>query len=183
MNLTFAIALLLPGKAMAFFELNAYYTSESLATTSTTTNNRMIIEGSIGFKVDKKGSYLVGWNYGMFSTTDTSTDTTTYTSTQMGPRFIYIIDKDQNWSIGAGYYLVTTGAYKAGSGTEEKWKGTALKLDFGYNHQVSDSFFAGLRLNYSSATYTEQLIGETTYATVSYSKTMMYPSIYTIYMF
>lgn len=177
------LTLMIARPAFAFIELNAFYTGETLSTGASETTSRVFLEGAIGFQIDKKGYYLVGWNYSMFSTSDQAIETTAYSSVQMGPRFIFILDKGKNWSLGLGYNLVTSATFKAGSGTEETWKGTGLKADIGYNFPLGEDFFLGLRLNYSSATYAEKLIGETTYSTVSYSKTMIYPSIYSIFIF
>jgi hypothetical protein len=169
--------------AQAYLELNTFYSSEGLATASTAGATRMMIEGSVGFGIDKSHKYNVGWAYATHSASDTGSIETTYTSTQMGPRFIYVIDKDKRWSLGLGYYLVTTGTFKTAGGSEEKWKGTALKVDLGYNFPVSEDFFVGLRLNYSSASYSERLVGDTDYTKVSYTRTAMYPSIYLFYLF
>lgn len=169
--------------AEAYIELNGFYSSESLTAGTNATNSRMFFDFSIGFAVDKKARYLVGWNYSMHSAADGTSTTQTYSSTQMGPRFIWFVDKDNSWSLGLGYYLVTNATFDSGGGTTEKWKGTAIKADFGYNFAVGSQSYAGIRLNYSMANYNEKLVGETTYSTVSYSKTAMYPSIYYIFVF
>jgi hypothetical protein len=169
-------------QAHAYIELNSFYSSEGLTTDSTTAATRMIIEGSIGFGIDKNRRYNVGWAYAMHSSTDSGSAEVTYSSAQMGPRFIYMIDRDKRWSLGLGYYLVSSATFK-GSGSEEKWKGTVIKADLGYNFPLSDDFFLGLRVNYSGATYTERLVGDTDYTKVSYTRTAMYPSIYLYYSF
>lgn len=176
------LAALLPAsRAHAFIELNAFYFSDTMAADSSASSNRMFVEGTLGFMIDKKGEYLVGWAYGMFNATDTTTSSITYASTQMGPRFVWVIDKAKNWSLGLGYYLVTSATYNAG--TEEKWKGSAIKADAGYNFNVTDRFQMGVRLNYSAATYTEKLVGATTYSEVSYTRSFIYPSLYSMYLF
>lgn len=170
--------------ANAFAELNVFYFSEGLTTDASTTGTRMFIDASVGAELGRKNNYLVGWNYTMHSTSDAGTATTTYSSTQMGPRFVYIIDSARQWSVGLGYYLVTSGTYDSGGGgTAPKWKGSALKFDFGYSFPVADSLFMGLRFNYSQASYVEQITGETTFATIAYSKTSMYPSLYMVFYF
>ncbi len=169
-------------QAQAYVELNGFYTSDALTVTGgSAASGRTYFEGAIGFEIDKKGRYLVGWGYASFSTTDTSGGTTTtYSSSQMGPRFLWIIDKKKNWSLGLAYYLVTTGSYAPSGGTSEQWKGTALKADFGYNFPVTEKFHLGLRMNYSSATYTEKFVGEA-YTKVSNTKSAIYPSVYSIW--
>ena len=94
-----------------------------------------------------------------------------------------MIDKSKNWSVGLAYYIVTTGSYSSGGGSSETWKGTALHADFGYNLPLDDRLFFSVRYNYSSATYSERLVDSTTYSTVSYSKTYIYPSLAVVYIF
>ena len=166
---------------MAFVELNTFYSSDALATPSSTSDSKIYYEGCLGFGIDKGGRYLVGWNYSAFSKTDSGTASTTYTSTQMGPRFIFMLGKEKQWSIGAGYYLVTTGDYNA-SGTDKQLTGTAFKVDAGYNFPITEGLMLGLRLNYSSATYTSQLVGGS-YSAISDTATLIYPSFYLIAWF
>lgn len=186
-NLVFASAFVLAlgftTEAQAFVELNTFYFSDAMSAAATTSSNRMNIEAALGFAVDNKNRYLVGWGYNMMTSTDASTTTATYSSTQMGPRFIVGIDKNNEWTVGLAYYLVTNASYDSGGGSSVTWKGTALKFDLGYSFKLSDSFMLGIRGNYSSASYTEQLVGSTTYSAVGYSRTSMYPSLYTIYYF
>jgi hypothetical protein len=168
--------------AMAYVELNGFYFSDAMTAATNTTASRMFIEGALGFEIDKKGEYLAGWAYSMFTASDGATATTSYSSTQMGPRFLYMLDKNKNWSIGLGYYLVTTAKFNNGT-TDETWKGTALKADIGYSYSVSEKFKLGMRLNYGLATYTEKFVGGVTYSSISYTRSFMYPSLYSIYLF
>lgn len=179
----FIVATVWMPEAWSYVELNGFYTNGGLTTDASETSSNMFFEGSIGFAIDRKSKYLVGWNYSMHSTSDTATATKTYSSTQMGPRFVLMLNKHKTWSFGLGYYLVTTGTFSDGTGASETWKGTALKADFGYNFAVSEKLFVGARLNYSSASYAEKIVGSADYSTVSYTRTIMYPSLYTIWLF
>ncbi len=183
MALPGALAIVFPSQSQAYVELNTFYFSEALSNGSSQTMSRMFIEGTLGFAIDRKGVYLVGWNYSMFTTSDVATATTAYSSTQMGPRFVMMIDKHRQWSVGLGYNLVTSATYTDGGGTSEKWKGSALKFDIGYSFELSEATMLGLRLNYSSASFIEKLASETDYSVVSYTKTHMYPSCYFIWFF
>lgn len=185
-QLTFALLVLAAASpASAFFELNAFYYSDTMTTSGSAAHNRMNIEGCLGFAIDKKDKYLVGWGYHMMTSSNQAVgaQAETYSSTQMGPRFIVGVDKNNEWTVGLAYYLVTNASYSDGSGSSVTWKGTALKFDFGYNFAVSENFSLGMRFNYASATYSEQLVGSTTYSTVGYAATSMYPSLYSIYYF
>ena len=162
---------------MLFLDTNLFYDSDSLTAASTTSSTKTLYDVSFGFGVDKKDHFQVGWNITGHSLSDTSSGTvTSYASTQMGPIFIFNFGKDRNWRLSAAYNLQTSGTYTAGSASQEKWKGTGIGSSFGYQYSVTSSFYFGLRLNYSMTTYTESLIG-LTYSTISYKRTLMYPSI------
>ena len=169
-------------RADAFIELGGFYYSQGQTTTATTSSARTFFEGTLGYRIDKAGQYLVGWGVASHSQTDSATVSTTYSSLQMGPRFLWMIDKAKNWSFGFAYYIVTKATYSDGV-TSETWKGTALHVDAGYNIPINESFLVGFRLNYSSATYTERLVGAATYSEISYTKTFIYPGISTVYIF
>jgi hypothetical protein len=114
--------------------------------------NRLFIEGSLGFAVDSHKKYNIGWNYSTQSTSDVANGkTATYSSSQMGPRFLIFLDRNNAWSLGFGYYLVSKASYDDGNGNSATWKGTAYKVDIGYNFPVTESLLAGIRMNYSGA--------------------------------
>jgi hypothetical protein len=172
-------------EALAYIELNGFYYSDTLtATGANQAASRMLIDASIGFSIDKGGRYLAGWNYSIDTTSDTTgTNTYAYSSTQMGPRFIFMIDKDHRWCLGLTYNLVTSATYSATGGTSYTWTGTDYKVDAGYNFPTESGIVIGAKLNYSLASYTSQLVGSSTYSTISYSKTLMYPSVSLFYGF
>ena len=179
--LLFTLISLRTPRAEAFVELNLFYDSDALSTPSSSSDAKTYYEACLGFGIDSKGRYLVGWNYSSFSKTDSGTTSATYTSTQMGPRFIFMFGKDKQWSLGAGYYLVTTGDYNA-SNTDKQLTGTAFKVDAGYNFPMTDEVMVGLRLNYSAATYTSQLVSGS-YSGISDTVNLIYPSVYAIAWF
>jgi hypothetical protein len=177
--------LLCATQAWAYVELNGFYSSDALAQTSgNRTDSKMYFEGAIGFSIDKASRWLAGWGYASFSNAESAGagSDVKYSSTQMGPRFVYNIDKAKNWSMALAYYLVTKAEYSASGGTSEQWKGTALKFDAGYNLPITESFFVGLRMNYSAASYTDKYVGST-WTTESNTKTSIYPSAYSIFYF
>lgn len=167
--------------AFAFIEANVFYLSDTLTAATSSTSTKTFFEICLGFSIDSKGKYMVGWNYGSFATSDTTTTTDTYTSTQMGPRFVFQFGKGNDWSVGLAYNISTKAAYTPAGGTQEDWTGTGLKADFGYNFQLSEYTDLGIRLNYASATYTEKVVAQTTYSTISYTRPFIYPSVYFIY--
>lgn len=169
--------------AYAYLELNAFYNSDGFKNEKTNSNTVLLYDVSIGFAIDKKGFYLAGWNYTGHSTSKSDgTTTETYASTQMGPRFIFFFDKAKMFNLGVTYNISTKASFNDGS-TTFTWKGTAMKADFGMNFPIGETSFLGLRVNYSTASYNEQLEGSSNYETVSYNRNFIYPSIYMFFGF
>ena len=176
--------LLTAQRASAFVELNLFYFNDALTMSTSASNNRMAIDGAVGFAIDSKKRYNVGWNYTTQSATDVSgSSTKTYSSTQMGPRFVWMIDRNNSWSLGLGLYLISKAKFDDGAGNTPEWRGTAYKFDVGYNFPINESVYFGLRMNYSSASFSEQIVNSATYSNVSYSRSAIYPSIYGYYVF
>lgn len=170
-------------RAGAYIELNAFYIGDSFNTGATVSSTRMFVEGSLGFAIDRKSQFLVGWNYGLHTTSESAnSNSTTYSSTQMGPRFIWFLTRSKSWSLGLAYNLVTKADFNSDGNSTESWSGTALKADLGYNFSLGESSYLGVRLNYSSATYTSKLVGSTDYSEISNVVTSTHPSIYFIYL-
>ncbi len=158
-------------------DVNTFYFTDALKTTTTDTYSTTAYAGFVGFNVDKKGLYQIGWNYASYASTNKmATSTVDFSSSQMGPGFIIYFDKDRTIRLGFAYNLETKASYKKTGSTEEDWDGTALSGDLGYQIRVSDGFAFGLRLNYSSTTIATKLVG-TTQTDVSYGRNIIYPSI------
>lgn len=169
---------IIPEKAFsAVFDLNLFYDSRTLTTSSAETGTKMFIEGAAMFEVLRKPHLVVGWAYGMFSTTDATTSTTTISTSDMGPRFGWFFDKQDFWSLFLTYNLLASASYAPGGGTAETWRGTSLKAEVGWAPEVSENLYIGIRLNYYSATYTESLEGSSNYEAVSYPRSFIYPSL------
>ncbi|OFZ14658.1 MAG: hypothetical protein A2Z20_03750 [Bdellovibrionales bacterium RBG_16_40_8] len=161
----------------AVFDLNTFYFTDSLTQTSEDKYDLTTYAFLLGFMLDNKGRYQLGWNYASYSTNNISDSTTKeYKSSQMGPAFVMYLNKDRTLRFGFAYNLSTAGTYTESPATSEKWRGTGLAGDLGYQFQYSESFSFGMRLNYSSTTFNEKLV-DTTQTTVSYKKNIIYPSI------
>ncbi len=163
--------------ATIVLDLNGLYFSDALSGSSDQSNNRTFYQLFAGFSLDKKDQFQLGWSYTIHSTADTVSSTeSTYSSTQMGPGFLWRIDKDRRWRLAAYYHLQTTGKFKSGSSSEEEWRGDSYSVDFGYQIPLTMNFEMALRLNYSAAAYNESF-DTTTKTDVSYSRSFIYPSI------
>lgn len=159
---------------------NIFYLSDSYVKDETSSYSRMMWDAYIGINLTKKGSLSLGWCYNSVSFVDpgaTQSETNTLTATGMGPKLLYFLDKEHTWSIGFVYDLVLTGKDKTGSADTIELRGTAMKGEFGFTPQISESFYLGLRINYYKGTFAEKIENETTLTKVSYSRTAIYPSI------
>jgi hypothetical protein len=174
-----AIALAAPPRANAyFFDVNAFYLSDSSSVSSASSASSKLTYGlTLGVNIDKKGAWLVGWNYEALSLSDTaSSSTTTYATTQMGPKFYVFFDKDRSWFLSAAYNISTKATYASGAASSQDWTGTAIAASFGYQGEVGSGAYMGLRLNYNAGSYSESAVGGT-YSTISNSRTVIYPSV------
>lgn len=158
-------------------DLNAFYDTKTLTTATQETGNKMLLDVTVAMDVLKKPRLVLGWSYGIFSTTDTTTTTTTITTSDMGPRFGWFIDKDEKWSFFVTYNLLASATYTPGGSTASTLRGTSIKADVGWTLPVSDNFFCGIKLNYYSATYAESLVGGSTFTQISYARSFIYPSV------
>ncbi len=169
-------------RADAYLELSAFYSGDNFNLGSSSSTSRTQLQGSLGFAVDRKAHFLIGWNYAWHTIAEeASSVSTSYSSTQMGPRLLWFFTRSKAWSLGLTYNLVTKAQYKAGSGPSEEWSGTAYKVDLGHNFALGESAFVGLRLNYLSVTYTSKLVGGS-YSDISHTITSMYPAVFFVYV-
>lgn len=161
-------------------DFNAFYFSDAASISSTASaSTRTFYDFMLGVKLDKKAKFYVGWNYGVYGTTSSAGSTTeNYSSTQMGPKFLWFLGKDKNWVLGAAYNLVTNAAYSTGGSSSQTWRGTAIKADFGYVSWLSDSWTIGGKMNYSSATFSEKFTNGDNYEKVTNTRVHIFPSLY-----
>ncbi len=173
----------LGGGASAYVELNGFYFSDSFKPSTQNQSSWMLLDVSLGFSVDRNSRYRVGWNYTMHTITEkVDTADLSYSTAQMGPRFIYSLDKAGLWTLGLTYNLNVTTTFNDGSGAKTL-RGTSLKVDFGYSFYLNEVSQLGLRLNYATSLYSESLVGSTDYSTISSNRNLIYPTIYYFWNF
>ena len=169
--------------AQFFLESNAFYYSDGVKVSETTTQTKMLMDFALGFTVDKKNRWQIGWNYSLHSSSTTGGSEETYSSNEMGPKFGYYFDKNRRWGTSFAYNLIVNGTYKASAAAaEQTLRGTSMRFDIGYGTEVTESFRMGARLVYNLATYAEE-IDNTTLTKVSYSRTFIYPALHLSYLF
>lgn len=162
-------------QAMMSVDANFFYFTDSLTASSTSGTTDLFFDVAIMTSLNRAGDLVVGWNYGSYSIAESGTSSTTFTATEMGPRFGYYIDRKMEWSFFATYNLQTEATYQTTS--SETWRGSSYKVEFGYSPEVFDETFVGGKIIYYSATYTEKLVGSTTFSTVSYTRSLIYPAL------
>src|SRR5690606_32408760 len=117
------------------------------------TGTKTFMDFALGFSVDKRDQFQIGWRYSIFTTSESGSSTTSYSSTEMGPKFTYYFDKKRAWGASFVYNLIVNANYKPNGGTTQKWRGSSFKLDFGYGIPVSENLRLGLHLVYNMTTF------------------------------
>ena len=160
-----------------------FYFTDAFTAASDASNSRTFIDVAATINIDKKGFYIVGWSYGILQATDESSSEVTYSLTEMGPIFGYYFDRAKAWPILLVYNLQATADYDTGSGSSQSLRGTSYRASFGYRPLISESLHIGMFLNYHTASFSESLVGSSTFSTVSYSRAVIYPSLTISYDF
>lgn len=164
-------------------ELGLFYFSDDLASTSDYNVSRTIYDFAILMTSEGRRTIGIGWGYAGVTSQEGSTTTTSYSSTETGPKFSYLFGREQTWYLGFAYNLLAKAEYDDGAGGEAEWRGTSMKAEFGYLPRVSSRFNIGVKLNYHVANYTEQITNSTTLTQESNTKTMIYPTFAIVWKF
>lgn len=162
--------------AGVFAEFNGYLATDSFTTTGSATTSRSFYALDIYANLEKKNRIFAGFHVDQISFSDgDGTTTRTLTGMNMGPMFLVAINKDQTYTLSAGYLLKATGAYNNGA-TSSDLTGTGMFAVLSMMPEFAENWFGGLKLNYYSLSYTKSSVG-TTAEDVSYTRTLMFPSI------
>jgi hypothetical protein len=166
-------------------ELNAFYFNDSfIYSDDTKAATRLIWDVMVGLPLSKKGSWVLGWNYGALSFSDDAGDgATTLSISDMGPKVSWAMNRARTLVLGVNYNLITKGRYNPQGGTASDLRGTSLRAELGYLPQLGESLFLGAKLNYYKASFNEEVTGDTTLSHVTHSRTLIYPSIALTYRF
>lgn len=177
----FYIALIfVPHLAFAFhIDGNVFYFSDAFKITSTDASSFMAADASVNIALDSKKRWSIGWSYlTLTSQVKTAADNVQFSTSDMGPRVEWYISKDRAWGLGVVYNLISNATFKGASLSNVKWRGTSIKADFGYTAEFGETFHLGMRANYYSASWIEQLIGSTEYSKITYTRGWIYPSLF-----
>ncbi len=165
------------GFAYYGLDLNTFYFSDSFNNGTTNAANKMIWSAALLLDTSKSKRLYVGWNIVSASATDSGSTTTTFSSTDMGPKILWVPSKNGNLTVEASYNLIVKGAYSSGgAATASQWSGSSIYASLGYLPEISESLYAGVKLNYYSVAYSKEIVS-TTITDVSYSRRWIFPSI------
>lgn len=160
-----------------------YFTDSMVYSSQTSSYSRTFFDFMVGLPLSNKGRWVLGWNYDSYSFKDNPGTATTLTISDMGPKILFSLSKDNSFVLGLTYNLITKGSYTPGGGTKSELRGSSLRAELGYQPAVSEHTYLGLKLNYYKATFNEEITGQTALAKVTDSRTVIYPSLAYTYRF
>lgn len=157
-------------------ELNAFFNTDSFTTTTSNSNSKMFYALDIYANLESKHYLFAGFHVDQVNFQETVSSTqTSLTSLNMGPMFLWVMDRQKTYSLSLGYNLVAKGTYAIGSSSEAV-TGTGIFATLSAMPQLSENFYFGIKLNYYSLSYSQSTVG-TTATPVSYSRSLIFPSI------
>lgn len=177
-SIGFLSILLVASRAYAglFGELNLFYNTDTFATDTTSTSSKTFYALDIYANLESKHYLFAGFHVDQVNLQESPSGTqTSFSSQNMGPMFLWLIDKRKTYSFAAGYNLVAKGSYNNGTQTETL-AGTGIFATIAAMPEVAENFFIGIKLNYYSLSYPKSTV-DTTTTDVSYSRTLIFPSI------
>ncbi|MES2803651.1 MAG: hypothetical protein V4654_14260 [Bdellovibrionota bacterium] len=182
-SILFCVILLTSISAKAVVaELGLFYFTDDLSSTSNFKTSRTIYDFAVLMTSEGRRMLGIGWNYAGVTSEDGSTTTTTYSSTETGPKFTYMFGREQDWYLGLAYNLLAKAQFSDTNG-EAEWRGTSIKAEFGFLPKINSRINAGVKLNYHQATYNEQITNTTTLTQTTNTKTMIYPTFSLVWKF
>ncbi|HMN67653.1 MAG TPA: hypothetical protein PKC28_03860 [Bdellovibrionales bacterium] len=105
-----------------------------------------------------------------------ASEETSLVITDMGPKVIYYLEKARNWQAAVTYNLIGRANYTAPGAEATELRGTSYKFEIGYLGQMWDKVFMGAKINYYSASFAEEISGETSIEKVTHGRAVIYPS-------
>lgn len=165
----------------AFADLNIMYMSDTFKTSTTTTITRSMYDLGIGTELGKSGQWIWALNYGGGNLNDTAATTTTYSFTDLGIKCGLFWTKQKSWFSSLTYNVSSKAKFNNGS-TEVELRGTSIKADIGYTFWPSETVGLAVKIFYYAPTYTES-VNSGALTTVSYTRSIIYPSLSLMYSY
>lgn len=161
------LALLARPAAAGVLDLNLAYASDTVKTSTTTTNSLLAYDFAVGIPIGKRDLF-VSFAYGGYSSTFNPGTATTWSGTDMGLKFSGFFGRGRLFTSSLTYNLKSTVKYDDGTNSVEL-RGTSLRLDFGVNYWFADNAAVSAKLFYYAPSLGEE-IDSTTLNTVSYAR-------------
>jgi hypothetical protein len=177
LNLSFASILLSATISYgAYLDLNFLSFSDTLKTSSTTGISRSSYDVGIGVLMGKAENWIWALNIGGGNFADKAAATdVTFKFTDLGMKVGYFWNKQKSWFCTLSYNIESKAKYNDGSG-EVELRGTSIKADLGYAYWPVETVGLAMKVLYYAPTFKES-IAANAITNVSYSRTLLYPSI------
>ncbi|WP_253696899.1 porin family protein [Bdellovibrio sp. HCB117] len=154
-------------------ELGGTYMSDNLSTSEAKKSSKYFYNVGVLFSLKKH--IWGGWNYSGISHTDSGDEELSFASQDTGPYLKWQFGRNELYSLGAAYNILSRASYKSGSDTET-WQGTSFWLQFAVAPEVREGFHIGASLNYYLASYTKKTVDNVESST-SNSKSWIFPML------
>lgn len=152
-----------------------YFTDDFSYNSTSSSYKRLMWDLNLGLNLNKKGRWVLGWNYASYTLTENPGTETSLKITDMGPKLYYYLDKERTWVIAFTYNLITKADYSS-AGTTTELRGSSMKAEFGYMPMMWEGVYMGAKLNYYKPSFKEEVTGGTSLAEVTHSRTVIYPT-------
>ncbi len=185
LNLMFSLFLIsLGSKSMAaYIDLNYFSFTDQFTNASVNSYTRSIYDLTIGFEATNNKQIVLGLNSGSAQIKNKEgSSETSFTTSDLGLKFIYFWNKNRTWSTSLIYYFTSTAKYNDGTGTEVSYRGTGIKFDFGYNFWLSDAIALAAKIHFYNPSFKESVTNNII-TDVSYKRTIIYPNFTFIFSF
>ncbi len=169
-------------RAGLIIEDNLLYFNSSLAASGSSSTSRLL--GNIAVGATIPAEYQIGWSVNYISRSDGSGGgTSTLSGTEMGPRFGIFLGKQQWFSLAVVWHPLAKATYTPAGGTAQSLSGTGYEAELGFAPQVGKHLFAGMKLVYDHASYSQSTDASSVTSNVSYSLSSFLPTLYLSWRF
>ncbi len=160
-----------------YAELNGLYGSDTFTTTTNASYSKTYYALDIHANLENKARFYGGFHVDQVNFTEqpNSSTTTTMSSLNMGPMFMWVMDHKKTYSLAAGYNLLANGSLTTTGSNSTTLSGSGLWGSFGVMPEISDNLYIGFRLTYQSFTFNKATTGGAT-TDVSYARSLIFPT-------
>lgn len=164
-------------QAGVYAELNGLYSTDTFTRTTSSSNSKTYYALDIHANLENKERFYAGFHVDQISLIedDGSGSQSTLTSLNMGPMFMWVMDRKKTFSLALGYNLLANGTFTVTGSTSATLTGSGMWGSFGVMPEVAENWYLGFRLTYYSLSYTKSTVGSAA-SDVSYSRTLIYPT-------